>query len=230
MCLLGTSVYFLNIQIHKKLNSSDTGHSIFVPTATSVRLVSLGFEQVVADYYWLQFIAYVGDKEARDVDHYEHAHRYLDLITDLDPRFIQAYWFAAFTIGGDQQNPARAAELIARGLKANQDNWYLPYLAGVNQFLYARNAKEAAKYYRIAAKYSDAPNWLERQAIILDSQVPSLVKNANIWLNIFYSVRDDTIRERARIMASKLWRVIYNSAPTDKIRSQARHVLDALNR
>ncbi|MBX9696389.1 MAG: hypothetical protein K2Z81_28635 [Cyanobacteria bacterium] len=230
VCVLGALAHWCQQQVEKRLKLSDTSPSALVPTAASVRLVSLGFEQVIADYYWLQFIYYVGDSKARDLDHYEHADRYLDLITGLDPRIIQAYWFAAFTVGGDQKNPERAAELIERGLQANQDNWYLPYIAAVNQFLFARNTSEAARYYRMAAKYKGAPDWLERQATILDSNIPVLAKSANIWLNVFNSAEDDTIRERARITASKLWSVIYNTAPTDKIRIQARKVLILLLR
>ncbi|MCA9800768.1 MAG: hypothetical protein KC777_02220 [Cyanobacteria bacterium HKST-UBA02] len=179
----------------------------------SVKMVSLGFDQLLADCYWLAFIGYVGDSRARDKDHYAQADRYLDLVTGLDPRFLNAYWFAAFTVGGDQGRPRRAAELIERGIEADPDNWYLPFIAGFNQYMFARDHLAAARYYEMAAKFPGAPDWLVRQAEILRANIPALVKEINVLTNVYESAQDQRLKELTRERLIKLWMKVYKSSP-----------------
>src|SRR5579871_4247106 len=70
-----------------------------LPSAEAVQLCALGYDQLLADWYWLGFVQYVGDIPAREADHYVFAEKYLDLITGLDPKFAKAYYFAAFIVG-----------------------------------------------------------------------------------------------------------------------------------
>lgn len=181
----------------------------------------MGFDQLVADCYWLSFINYVGDVDNRKEDNYMLADQYLDLITGLDPNLVNAYWFAAFIVGYEQKNPGRAAELIDRGIRNNQDNWYLPFIAGINQYLYAGNETIAARYYRQAAKYPDAPLWLERQAAILEAGIPSTIKEIDIWSSIYSCNADSRVQEKARQKLIELWEGIISANPPKKIRDKA---------
>jgi hypothetical protein len=198
-----------------------------LPTADAIKLCSLGYDQLLADWYWLGFVQYIGDGDARTKDHYVLAESYIDLITGLDPRFVQPYWFAAFIIGSEQHQPQRAAELIEKGLSANPNTWYLPFIAGINQYLYAHNEVAAAKYYRMAAKFPDAPKWLDRQANILEARIPSYIKEINIWDNIYRSSQDPLVKQRAREKLIVLWAHVYKSS-TAQIRQKARDNLREL--
>lgn len=199
-----------------------------IPTAPAVSLVSLGFDQVVADYFWLEFVNYVGDSKKRSLDRYDRADKYIDLITGLDPQFVQAYWFAMFIVSGEQRRPDRAADLIERGIRANPNNWYLPFIAGVNQLLYAKNDDAAAKYYRQAAKYPGAPNWLERQAQIIEAHAPRLIKEGYSWLSIFKSASESRVREHAKEQSVRIWVRAFKSAPNTAYKDEARRVLYSL--
>ena len=92
------------LQLGKKINSVEQA----LPAADSIRLCAMGYDQVLADCYWLSFIQYVGDSEGRAKDRYALAEQYLNLITELDPKLVQAYWFAAFVIGSDANQPQAA--------------------------------------------------------------------------------------------------------------------------
>ncbi len=229
-CVILVIAMFLIYFTHSKLNTgmSKLGpplSSQLLPTAQSVRLVSLGFDQVLADFYWLEFVGYVGDTTQRRVDRYALADQYLELITGLDPTFVQAYWFVAFIIGSEQERPQRADELLNRGIDANRDNWILPFIAGNNQYLYANDGVAAARYYRMAAKFPGAPEWLGRQANILESNAPQLIKHAYSWLSIFNSAEQSLVKERAREQCIKLWIGVFKTAPNDVYRSRARETL-----
>lgn len=205
-------------------NSSVTpGYTI--PSLESIRFVSLGFEKLLADFYWLQFIGYVGDGRSREIDKYERGAEYLQVVTGLDPHFIPAYWYAAFVVGGDADQPARAGELIERGMQSNSDSWFLPFIAGVNQCLFARNFGKAANYYLLAARYPGAPNWLSAQAAILKTDAPRLVKEGHSWLSIYESAMDEKVKEHAREKSVAIWVRIFRTAPTEIYRQRARENL-----
>lgn len=199
-----------------------------IPSYYSLRLVSLGFDKLLADCYWLSFIGYYGDSESRKQDRYALAGNYLDLITSLDPQFVQPYWFAAFCIGNDQKNPQRAAEILEKGIAANQDNWYLPFIAGFNQYMFAKNELGAAKYYRQASKYPGAPDWLERQAKILEAKIPSTIKEINTWTDVYQSISEEGLRQRAKEKLIRLWMSVYSKSPSEEIRKRARAELSEL--
>lgn len=199
-----------------------------LPSSAAAKVCALGYDQLLADWYWLAFVQYIGDGAARAQDHYAAADKYLQLIVDLDPGFIKAYWFAAFIIGSERQQPEQAAKLIDRGIQANADNWYLPFIAGINQYLYARNDAAAAKYYKMAAKFPAAPAWLSRQAAILEARIPSTIKEINIWDSIYGSTGDEIVREKARDHLISLWTQVYKSATTETIRNRARSCLKQL--
>ncbi len=207
------------------LSQDSAVNHTFIPSPYGIRLIALGFDQLIADCYWLRFISYVGDTSEREKDKYALSDEYLELITGLDPYLVKAYWFAAFIVGNEQRRPKKAAELIERGIRANQDNWYLPFIAGINQYLYAGNEIAAAKYYRQAAKYPDAPEWLYRQADILEARIPSRIKEINVWSNIYSTDTDTRVREMAHQKLIELWGRVIATHPPPKIRARA---VDAL--
>jgi hypothetical protein len=185
----------------------------------------MGYDKLAADCFWLQFIGYVGDSKARTNDGYARADQYLNLITQLDPSLVTAYWFAAFVVGADEKKPESADAIIRRGIRANPNNWYLPYIAGVNQYLYAKNLPQAAKYYRMAAKFPEAPKWLERQALILEAKIPAIIKDINTWDRIYESEQDVLVKARAKEKLIHLWMIVHNTSPTEVIRNKARAAL-----
>ncbi len=199
-----------------------------LPSSAAAKVCALGYDQLLADWYWLAFVQYIGDGAARGRDHYAAADKYLQLIVDLDPGFIKAYWFASFILGSERRQPDEAAKFIDRGIQANPDNWYLPFIAGINQYLYARNDISAAKYYKMAAKFPDAPPWLSRQSAILAARIPSSIKEINIWDSIYGSSSDEMVKEKARGHLISLWMQVYKSATTDTIKNRARSCLKLL--
>lgn len=202
--------------------------SLMLPAPQAAKLMSLGFDQLLADCFWLAFINYVGDRATRTAEGYKQADDYLDLITTLDPNFVQPYWFTAFVVGSEQGEPKRAKEIIDRGITANPDNWYLPYIGGINMYLFGHDEVEAARYYRHASRYPDAPNWLARQADILEAKIPSQIKELNTWSNIYSTSDDGMVRDMAKEKLTEGWMHVFERAPTDPIRQRARAALKEL--
>jgi tetratricopeptide (TPR) repeat protein len=211
--------FHIKVESAMAIRRADQAEWSLVPRIS--RIVDLGYDQALADIYWLAFVQYVGNSEGRRLDGYKDAERFIDLIVDLDPSLVQTYYFAAFIIGSECKQPQRAAEIIETGIKSNPDNWCLPFIAGINQFLYAQNEVAAAKYYRQAAQLPGAPKWMLRQSDILAAKIPSVLKELNVWDSIYRSSNDDVIRSRARDRLITLWLRVYKTSPTGVVRTKA---------
>lgn len=228
VCLVPLTVW-LHAGVASSLKRLHSGGEVaFIPSAKAVRLVGLGYDRLLSDFYWLAFVNYVGDDAARAVDRYRLADKYLDLVTGLDPHFIQPYWFCAFTVGADQRRPLRANEIIQRGISANQNNWYLPYIAGVNLYLFAHDEVGASRFYRSASKFPGAPKWLARQSEILAARIPSSVKEINTWDAIYRTEDAPLIRARAKERLIQLWSKVLLESSSVEIREKAKASLREL--
>jgi hypothetical protein len=228
---LGTVIQFSHLQILRVLARRPPGTAdatAIFPDPWVLKHLSLGYDQLLADLWWLAFIQYYGDNNARKQDHYKLAYNYLDIITRLDPKFTQPYWFSAFAIGSDFGRPDLAQDLIDRGVRANQNDWYLPFIAGVNQFLFAHNEVAAARYYRMAAKFPNAPPWLGSQAKVLEAHGPTLLKEINTWANIYLSTKDTLVKEQAASKLRELWLFVYHNVPSPGAKKRAVEQLRAL--
>jgi len=223
-------VHNLHISLIKaqKADRRATFERRVIPSAQSLKLLSLGYDQLIADLFWLGFVQYVGNSEQRQLDRYGLAFDYLDIVTTLDPKFTRPYWFAAFIVGSEMGRPDLSQSLIERGLQTDQESWYLPFIAGINQYLFAQKEMEAAKYYRKAAKFPDAPPWLMRQAEILEAKIPSLVKEVNTWDTIYRTSTDPLVKERAEQKLAATWMRVFKLSPSEEIRKRARKALSEL--
>lgn len=228
LCIVIVLVSHRRIEAYGSSGEQKKLQSSFIQLSNWLPYFTFGYNQLLADFAWLGFIQTIGESRVKSNQDILIIYDYLDLITLLDPEFIKPYWFAAFTLGGDFHRPWMAQRLIDRGLKAHQENWYLPYIAGVNQYLFAHKEVEAARYYRMAAKFPDAPKWLTRQAEILEAKIPSLVKEVNTWDTVYANATDPIVKERAKERLAATWMKIFKTSPTEEIKKRARGELSKL--
>jgi hypothetical protein len=194
----------------------------FVPSADAVKLCSLGFDQFLADMYWLAFVQYCGEIDPRRGHEYRKNYDYVNLITDLDPHFLRPYWFGSWAIGYWQKRPDLADRIIQRGISNNPNEWEMPFLGGVNAYIFGDNAQKAAAYYRQAAKLPKAPEYLLRQAAILESPAHALVKRKHTLYILLDKATDDTARAAYRDELVLTLIKLYFSAPTERIREEVK--------
>jgi len=98
----------------------------------------------------------------------------------------------------------------------------------VNKILYAKDDIAAARYYRMAAKFPNAPKWLESQADIIETHSPRLIKEGYSWLNIYQSATEDRVREHAKEQSIRCWVQAFKSAPNKQYKDVSRKVLNSL--
>ena len=217
-CLLGTLIA-LCFFCRNALNYERLGSVTLSPILNCriVRFFDCGNDSLLSDMYWLAFIQYLGDRKARLTGDAVLVPQFLDTITCADPRFVEAFYFAAIFIGGELRRPNYAAHLIERGLAANEDDWRLPYIAGFNCYLFTHDEERAAFYYAKAASLKGAPNWLAGQSQLLRAQIPSMLKKADVLEGMLNATSNTTVREATREKLYAVLETIIRTAPSKKV-------------
>lgn len=131
---------------------------------------SLGFEGLIADWYWMQALQYIGEKLVRDRETNQKLnlenlnslnprllYPLLDNAATLDPRFTAVYSYGAVVLPAiDSQ---QAIKLTEKEIENNPNEWRLYEQLG---YIYWRldDYEKAADIYNAGAKISGAPPFM----------------------------------------------------------------------
>ncbi|MBU6429998.1 MAG: hypothetical protein KGR26_13370 [Cyanobacteria bacterium REEB65] len=94
-----------------------------VPRADVMQAIATGFDNALADAYWLQFLQYDGEKltEEQTNRRFEHLWDGVALITGLDAHFEEAYLFGSWVLGDAGQ--AEQADRLLRSALQHDRRW-----------------------------------------------------------------------------------------------------------
>ncbi|WLT37055.1 hypothetical protein NON20_13525 [Synechocystis sp. B12] len=130
------------------------------------RMPALGFDNILADWLYIQFIQYFGDDEMIKVSGYSLVPDYFEQIISRDPLFTDAISRADVAISLFTGEPGKSVELLSQAL-AQQPNHFLtnlpPYYLwrakGNNELLFLGDIEAAKKSYAksivVAEAYDD---------------------------------------------------------------------------
>jgi tetratricopeptide (TPR) repeat protein len=166
---------------------------------------TLGFDGLVADWYWMRSLQYLGDKLLKDpnqdinVDDLRSLeprllYPYLDSATDLDPKFIAAYQYGAVVLPAIDQE--QAIKLAEKGIKNNPSEWRLYQHLG---YIYWRLKQydKAADVYATGAKIEGAPSFMPMMAASMKTQGGSRDTARDIYRQMVENPTDSVTKENA---------------------------------
>src|SRR4051812_17933386 len=78
-------------------HGTSSGDLIYLPTPAQARLMSLGYVNAVADFYWVKALQYYVD-QGQAANRYKNLGDYLDLVIGVDPDYEFAYKFAGLAV------------------------------------------------------------------------------------------------------------------------------------
>lgn len=167
----------------------------------------LGFEGLVADWYWMNSLQYVGNKILKN----PHAkisldnltalnprllYPYLDNATTLDPQFIAAYSYGALVLPAiDKELAIKFAE---KGIENNPD---VPILYNYLGFIYwkSKDYEKAAEIYGKGAAIPNAPPFLKLMAANMKSDGGSRSTARAIYKQIYDESNDPDVMSVAKL-------------------------------
>jgi hypothetical protein len=129
--------------------------------------VSLGFDNLVADIYWIRAVVYYGGTKRSENAKKDFSLLYplLDLVTTLDPHFKIAYRFGsvflteAYPAGPGR--PDQAVELLKRGIERDFGRWEYYFDAAFVYYWWLHDYEQAADWFLRGAERPGSPEWLK---------------------------------------------------------------------
>src|SRR6185295_11214182 len=130
-----TSVVGLSrwLDSHRPPTDSKIDEEQLYLTGTMARRISLGFNGLAADWYWMRSLQYVGKKILNQegdvaIDNLGQLNLkllppLLDTATTLDPQFLEPYEYAAIVL--PPIDVQQAIRLTQKGIDANPNAWQL---------------------------------------------------------------------------------------------------------
>ncbi len=158
VCFCGILKFFVEEQSSKRRNKDDDR---FLPSVSTAKFLSIGFEPAIADLYWIEAINYFGAQLVKKSRTYQFLPQYCDLILNLDPLFSIFYEWAgtAFIYNGlpiDNEAIIRSTEYANRGIrefdKQHRYDWRTIQKAAFNYVLEANNYLAGIPYFTLAAR------------------------------------------------------------------------------
>jgi tetratricopeptide (TPR) repeat protein len=193
------------IDAHRPTTPPEMEEESLYLTSNAAKRISLGFNGLAADWYWMRALQYVGKKilgasEEVVIDDLRKLNLkllapLLDTTTTLDPQFLEPYQYAAVVLPAiDVQEAIR---ITNKGIAANPNAWRLYQHLG---YIYwrLRDYKSASETYAKAAKIPGAPYWLEAMSAHMASEGGSRAVAREIYGRMYEEAVDAKVKEMAR--------------------------------
>jgi len=174
-------------------------------SGNTVRRLSLGFNGLVADWYWMRSLQYVGRKI---IDHpiempldslgqlnLTLLAPLLDTATTVDPQFREPYLYAAVVLA--DVDPERAIQIMKKGIAANPSVWRFHQHLG---YIYwkQKNFQAASETYSEGAAIPGAPRWMEAMKARMLADGGSRDVAREIYGRMYEQAEDQEVKEMAR--------------------------------
>ena len=171
----------------------------------TARRISLGFNGLMADWYWMRSLQYVGKKILSQPDsvaiddlgklNLKLLAPLLDTATTLDPQFLDPYEYAAIVLPA--VDVKEAIRITQKGIAANPNAWRLYQHLG---YIYWQQGdyQAASETYGRGAQIPDAPAWMEAMKAKMVADGGSRDTAREIYIRMFEQSNDEQVKDMAR--------------------------------
>jgi tetratricopeptide (TPR) repeat protein len=174
---------------------------LYIPSAKTVKRMSLGYTGLMADIYWTRAVQYFGNKHRFQASDYRLLYPLLDITADLDPHLVVAYEFGGIFLAQQPPNgagqPDKAVEFVERGIKNNPTEWRLYYNLGFVQAMELKDYTAAARTFDRGSKVPGAHPWLRVLAAALAQHGGDLQTARLLWRVTYENTEDKMIKSNA---------------------------------
>ena len=177
---------------------------LYLWSGDKIRLLAPGFEDFLADVYWLRTVQYFGgerlfSKEKR----FDLLEPLIDITVALDPRLDIAYRYGAtflsepWPVGAGR--PEAGVALLHRGAEANPLAWRLRQQEGYFTFLFLKDSKRAAEILFAASEIPGAAFWLKTLAGDILLQEKDRKVSRQVWEHLLEQSEEGLLKDNARL-------------------------------
>lgn len=184
------AVYPLQKRIDKSVDTDPDFEMAYLPNGKLLKFSTMGFDGIYSDCLWIKSFQYFMKHFNSDRD-WKYLVRIYDIITDLDPRFEQAYIYGSYFMTGaaGKANLDGAVRLLTKGTENNPDTYRLFYELGIVYDAYLKDKEKAAEFLARAGEREDCPPYVRQHAESIYREHDRFDKALIMW---------ERIREKAK--------------------------------
>lgn len=193
VCLAGLYVLHVRLdQLHA--NTPKFQRFMYLPQGEVLKAASLGYHDLASDFLWLQAVQAMGERKvSEEAGHW--IYRALDIVTTLDPMFVQAYEAGGIALCTLVVLPEQSNALLEKGMRKNPQVWKLPFLLGFNYYFELGDDAKAAKYIAQAARLPGAPEYFAGLAARLYASSREPQTAIDFLAQMHEQARDENVRQ-----------------------------------
>jgi tetratricopeptide (TPR) repeat protein len=166
-----------------------------------LKVMSLEYTPLLADFYWTRVVQYYGDKRAHHDPHFELLSPLLDLTTTLDPHLLVAYRFGSTFLSEPSPrgagHPEQGIALLERGIQANPEYWRFYEDLGFIYYFELKDYARASAAFEKGSEYPDSQIWMKVMAAKVAAEGESLSTSIFLWREVYETTKDPQVKENA---------------------------------
>jgi len=193
---------------------------------------SFGYDNLIADWVFIDFLQYFGDDPAREQTGYSLSPEYFEVIVERDPRFLDAYQNLSTSTSLYAAMPERAIALMDKGFKfltpdVPKKSYYAWRYKGIDQLLFLGDAPAARKSFVQVANWAsksadDESKYVaassQKTADFLSTNPDSRLARISTWTIVLQNVFDQKTRQKVIAKITALGgKVITNPDGSQKV-------------
>jgi hypothetical protein len=202
------AVIFLThwLDVHRPGTNAGLGEERLYVDGPAAKRLTLAFNGIAADWYWMRSLQYVG----RKIVAYEDSHdgRFnlgnlsslnlnqlaplLRVTTALDPQFMAPYEFGAFIL--PEVNQDDAVWLLNQGIAANPSSWRLYQHLG---YIYwqRKDYSQASEVYAAGGRLPGAPPWMAALGARMKGEGGTRDAAREMYRHLYEASNDEAVKE-----------------------------------
>jgi tetratricopeptide (TPR) repeat protein len=193
--------------IDREVDMTVRQERLYFPSGKFLVESTLGFREAAADYLWFRFIQYYG-AYAQGYNDFRYFDLLIDSIVKLDPKFVEAYYFASLVYWSSFGDNDGSINMLRRGIEANPDKAKLPFQIGFMYYVIEHDYERAALWFELAGKCPDATDKEMRFAAFARHKAGDERVSLALWKELYRSTDSPQMKELAEKMIRKCERKI----------------------
>ena len=128
-----------------------TSETLYLPSGKGLTFMSFGYRNALSGLLWLDTVSYFGKHYASDKRYEWLAHR-CKLVTSLNPRVYDPYYFCSTMLAWEANQPKLAVAVLTDAISVHSDDWFFPYLRGFYELHFLKDGVSAQQDFLASSK------------------------------------------------------------------------------
>jgi tetratricopeptide (TPR) repeat protein len=167
------------------------------------RILAFGNQGLLSDFLFLKTVTFLGERIQQEQvlteQDWQFVSRNIEVVTDLDPYFLDPYVLAQGIFTWEADRPEEAIRFLEKGYQYAPQQWRLPFYIGFDYFYflgdYAKGGEYLMEAARIPGSYGFLPNLAARLSYYGDK-----AQTAILFLKDMHSQTEDSrLREKLEL-------------------------------